>query len=37
MFEILVGIDDSTGAQDALAFAARLAGAAGACLRRAAV
>ena len=37
MFEILVGIDDSTGAQDALAFAARLAGATGASLRLAAV
>ena len=37
MPEILVGIDESPGAQDALEFAARLAGASGASLRLASV
>jgi nucleotide-binding universal stress UspA family protein len=37
MTEILVGIDDSPGAQDALAFATRVAGATGAALRLASV
>ena len=37
MTEILVGIDESPGAQEALAFAARVAATAGATLRLASV